>query len=173
MLETFDKPKADWIVAGQKTSGIAEVAAFAADAAYLSVATRIDTCRRTKSAASSFSRSFRPSEKRYSTKTFCSTTKPASANPLKNGVRIAASVAADRLLKYPITGVLVFCASAANGHAIAPPRNVMNPRLRMATPDQDWHRSNPQQHSGRPGVRSADVRFGSKADMCSAHADVR
>src|SRR5262249_22990683 len=58
------------------TMGIVAVAAFAAKAEGLSVATSIATCRRTSSAARTGKRSSWPSAKRYSIAMFRSTAKP-------------------------------------------------------------------------------------------------
>ena len=62
------------------------------------------------------------------------------------------------------------CARAASGHAAAvPPTNVMKSRRLIAFPDaQDRHRSGLKQQRRKSG----HVRFGSKADMCSALAHV-
>jgi hypothetical protein len=78
------------------------------------------------------------------------------------------SVAVDRSLRYPTTGI-VCCARAASGHAAAPQTTVMNSRRRIRASDiqADGNGSN------RGFGRATHVRFGSKADMCSAQADVR
>ena len=62
------------------------------------------------------------------------------------------------------------CARAPNGHVTAPPINVMNSRRLIASPkSQEAHRSG----SELGGESPTDVRFGSKADMCSARGHVR
>jgi hypothetical protein len=67
------------------------------------------------------------------------------------------------------------CARAASGHvAAAPPINKMNSRRLIVAPEaQTRNGSNPRRYSGRGDFMKVDVRFGSKADMCNAKADVR
>jgi hypothetical protein len=81
------------------TMGIVVVAALAAKAEGLSVATSITTCRRTSSAASAGKRSSWPSAKRYSIATLRPAVKPDSSNAFRNGMRIGASASCDRALK--------------------------------------------------------------------------
>ena len=102
------------------TMGMVEVAALAATAELLSVATSTATCPRTNSDASSGSRSSRPCAWRYSMVKFRPATKPASSSDLRKGSRSGVSESAERPLTYPMTGVAV-CACAANGPASAPP----------------------------------------------------
>src|SRR5215475_6931260 len=73
----------------------------------------------------------------------------------------------------PIVGSLpVCCADVLIGHvAVAPTISVMNSRRLIASPEaQTRNGSNLRRHSGRGSL--GDVRFGSKADICSAQAHV-
>src|SRR5262245_40900611 len=87
-----------------------------------------------------------------------------------------ASAAGDLMPRYPITGIAACWAREANGHAAtAPPTKRMNWRRLIVTPEaQTRNGSNLCQRSGG-GFASGrtDVRFGSKADMCSAKGHVR
>src|SRR5262245_62405670 len=68
------------------------------------------------------------------------------------------------------------CARAPSGHtAAATPSNVMNSRRLIASPrgqDRTSYRLK-LAHWKRSGVTAANVRFGSKADICSAKRHVR
>jgi hypothetical protein len=113
-----------------KTMGIVVVATFAASAAEVLPATRTFTRRRTKSAASSGSRSNRPSAHRGSIATFRPGTKPVSFSARSNAAAPFAEVPGEPPLKTPMTGINACCARAASGHAAAPPSSVMNSRRR-------------------------------------------
>jgi hypothetical protein len=64
----------------------------------------------------------------------------------------------------------VCCARAGIGHATAEQAiPLMKSRRRIASPDvQEGYRTNRRQHSEGVGATLADVRFGSKADICTA-----
>ena len=98
------------------TMGIVAVAAFAAEAEGLSVATSIVTCRRTSSAASAGKRSSRPSAKRYSIATLRPTAKPNSFQRLqeRHAYRPSASGTAAEVAYHRHRRLL---ARAASGHA--------------------------------------------------------
>ena len=114
------------------TMGMVVVAAFAATAEVLSVATSIATSRRTSSVARATNRSSWPLEKRYSIATLRPSAKPNSSRAFKNGTRIGASVSGERPLKYPITGIAVCCARAARGSESVLAASAMNSRRFMA-----------------------------------------
>ena len=75
-----------------------------------------------------------------------------------------------------VGGFASCCACAVSGQAtVTPPRRVMNSRRLIATPEGSGQGILPTctRSLEGSGVEPADVRFGSKADMCSAQAHVR
>jgi hypothetical protein len=81
------------------TIGIAEVAALATNAAGVLVAAITVTRRRTRSAASTGSRSYWPSAQRYSIATFRPSKWPDSFRPRRNASKKGVSVSRDLLLR--------------------------------------------------------------------------
>ena len=81
----------------------------------------------------------------------------------------------DPLLRNPITGMAGCCARAASGHVAAAKRDEiasLHVPLRTSVALCDWAASEKWHAIGRPDLSKPNVRFGSKADMCSAQADV-
>ena len=89
------------------------------------------------------------------------------------------SLSADLALKYPFTGIAACCARAMKGRAAtALLRSAMNSRRLITAPeaqDRASYRPTPAHRKGVAThlIQPSDVRFGSKADICSAQADVR
>src|SRR5262249_52507098 len=98
-VEAGDQALLDRVGSTGKHDGKCAVAALAAKADGLSVATSIVTGRRTSSAASAGKRSSWPSAKRYSIATLRPSVKPDASNAFRNGTRIGASASGDRPLK--------------------------------------------------------------------------
>ena len=87
---------------------------------------------------------------------------------------VGAKVSGDPLLRNPITGIAACWARDANGHAATEPTtSFMNSRRFMCPPPMlKAQRINPRTQEGVK--RNAGyVRFGSKADICSANRHVR
>ena len=122
--EAGDQTKPDRVVSDDENDAIVVVAALAAIAeARPPGVTTTATCRRTKSAASSGSRSVRFSAQRYSIAAFCPSAKPVSFRPWRNPRRRPANASGDLGSRNPITGIAC-CAHAASGRAVAPPSSV-------------------------------------------------
>ena len=101
--------------------------------------------------------------------TFCPSTMPCSAKPLRKASTRCALSLADRALRNAITGLFVGCAFAANGQTAEPAMTLMKSRRLIAPPE---FRARQSTNTHGPSGRGVPCRFGSKADMCSALGDV-
>jgi hypothetical protein len=87
---------------------------------------------------------------------------------------VGAKVSGDPLLRNPITGITACWASDVSGQeAPKPTTSFMKSRRFIHTPMLKTHRINPYKCCGRAKQNEGHVRFGSKADMCSARRHVR
>src|SRR5215470_5309020 len=119
--------------ATKKTIGVVVVAALAASAEGVVVATMTATWRRTRSAVKAGSRSFRPSAQRYSIVTFWPSVKPATFRPRRNARNRSAYRSGVSLPTKPTTGV-AGCARGASGNAVAAPKPSVTNSLRLTQP---------------------------------------
>src|SRR5262245_5309522 len=103
--------------------------------------------------------------------TFCPSARPCSAKPLRNASTKWALSLADRALRNPITGLSAGCAPAASGQTTEPTKTLMKLRRRISRLPR--LPTNILQGHARGLKASVHVRFGSKADSCSATAHVR
>ena len=120
--------------------GIVVVAAMAARTGKEPpIAKMTATCRRTRSAASADSRSRCSSAQRYSILRFCPSTKPASFKPARKKSVCSIYPSRVELPRKPITGIAGCWPRTSAGHTTAaPPRSVMNSRLRMSFSPMEW-----------------------------------
>ena len=115
-----------------KTMGVVAVAALAAKAELLPPTAAIATApRRTRSAASSGSRSFRASAQRYSSATL----RPAtiSLKPWRNAAASPADSSCDLPLRNPTSGSGGCWALVASGHAAVAPDSAIKSRRLIST----------------------------------------
>src|SRR5262249_31869940 len=115
-----------------------------------------------------------PAPKRTSICTLRPSIQPSCCNPCRNASDSALAYASSaEPTSQPIRRTRSdCCARAANGQAAAtPPRRVMTSRRRIASPGAQDKASYRLRLAHRK--EPTDVRFGSKADMCSAKRHVR
>src|SRR5262249_49634864 len=99
--------------------------------------------------------------------------KPVSLRPCRNEAAKRAKASGEPAFRKPITGIACCCALAASGHAAAVPRSVMKSRRLIPPPERLKKEHGTGPNYALEGGDPANVRFGSKADMCSAIAHVR
>src|SRR5262249_55760329 len=96
----------------------------------------------------------------------------ASPRPLRNACNTCPVSSGERALINPITGIADCCARTETGQAaVAPPSNLMNSRRLIASPRGSCRGIVTIQTRLVKGW--PNVRFGSKADICSAQRHVR
>ena len=124
--------------------------------------------------------SSRPAAQRYSIVTFWPSTKPSSLRPKRRASARCEKPSADCPFNIPTTGTAGCCAcTESDSTAAKAPTKTMNSRRRIDSPQR--HRTEASYRLNRAhwkGVakrmgQPCDVRFGSKADICSAKWHVR
>src|SRR6516225_61096 len=154
-----------------------EVAAFAASPETSPPAATITATRLfTSSAAKAGNRPKSPRAQRNSTTKFLPSTSSLSLRPLRNAASTLCESSGERLLMNPITGRVPCCARAASGHpAAAPPTSVMNSHRLTSQAPQTEGLTLPccGLHCASRQILTADVRFGSLADISGCPIDVR
>src|SRR5262245_56532 len=103
--------------------------------------------------------------------TFCPSTMPYSAKPLRKASTKCALSLADRALRNPMAGLFEGCAFATSGQAAEPAITLMTSR-RLIAAFRGFRQVILQARATR--LEAADhVRFGSLTDICSATGHVR
>ena len=103
--------------------------------------------------------------------TFWPATNPASFRPCSSAATRCSEPAADVLRRNAITGIADCCARAASGQAAAEAVIALMKSRRRTRPSPERLKDDASFQS--LSDQGGDVRFGSKADMCSAKSHVR